>query len=200
MSQNKYSVTKVPGLDGLSDMSFEQLQLLTQQTLALQIKKVVDMVEEIKDKQTKTEKKMDIIQDELSSKILQVEQLSKSNLRSSEPRFGNWMHLSTFGKQFNTVIGAKTMGKLLRVVGLAQRSKNTTEPYFDKVGKERYVMRTVYDGRACWLWNYKRCIEYIDMWLEREGYYTKFYDLVSLGNEQKLKEFIDHLHRVYCGR
>lgn len=184
----------------LDNLSFEELQVINDKLIQTQLKRLVERIEKIEDAQIKHERKTDLKLEEqeqkVQEKLNEIEQIAKASLRTKEPKYG-WMTLRDFGLQYQTTISNRRMGKLLRVVGLAIKGQSITRPRRNCVGKERFAINEVVDGRSRILWNYKRCSDWIDIWLERNGYYAEFYRLVSLGDEAKLAKFIDILHEKY---
>ncbi|MBX6361837.1 MAG: hypothetical protein IRZ03_17380 [Acidobacterium ailaaui] len=183
-------------LINISNLSLPELQAIGAQVIQAQLSKVIDEVAAIKDNQEKLSKRIEIQEEETKHELNKIQQLALSSLRAKEPKYG-WMTLRDLGLQFNTTISNIRMGKLLRVVGLAQRGKTRTIPYRHNVGKERYAISQVTESGTTIIWNYKRVMNHIDMWLEKHGYYTEFYRLQELGSEKEVARFIDKLHEQY---
>jgi hypothetical protein len=187
-------------LFNFEEMSLEQLQALQAQTVQVQLKKIADQMEYIRDEQKKyqarTEIRLEEQEQKTKSELLKIEELAKATSRSNEPRYG-WITATHFGQQFTVPMSNQRVGKLLRIVGLAQKSKNKTTPYFQNLGKERFAINEVFNGNQTTLWNYKRCMGHIDLWLDKNGHYTEFYSLISCGTETQLARFIDQMHRDY---
>lgn len=179
----------VPMQINAEEMSIEQLQAMQNQLTNIHLRKITEELEEIKDRQVKHE-------EQTKYKLNEIEQLAKDSLRARQPKQG-WMTLRDFGGMFETTISSHRVGKLLRAAGLAIRGKRKTVPYRKHTGKERFCQSNVYEGYSSYVWNYNRCMTYIDLWLERVGEFSQFYALVASGDETALAAYIDKLHDRY---
>lgn len=102
-----------------------------------------------------------------------------------------YMTQKVFGTQFTISIGAKTVGKLFKAMGLAQHISNTT-PYRQFIPK--YGKPMANEKYSAFVWNYENCLNFLDKWLAEEGYYENFY---SQHTEKELTKFIDDLYSIY---
>lgn len=105
-----------------------------------------------------------------------------------------YLNQRDFGCCFNTKIGSKTVGKLLKVVGLAMKSYSNTKPYDDKCPKYAQPVLDQYKKVASYKWNYNTCIGLIDSWLRKHGEYEEFY---AITNPDKLTDFVNELYIKY---
>ncbi|MCP3925531.1 MAG: hypothetical protein GY714_23425 [Desulfobacterales bacterium] len=101
------------------------------------------------------------------------------------------MNQALLGGCFNVKIGSKTVGKLLKVIGIAKKSCKNTKPYDDKVPQyaDTYIDQNT--GSECYKWNYNECVKRIDEWLKENWYYEKFYQIT---NREELRSFINKLY------
>lgn len=116
---------------------------------------------------------------------------NQSKLKNSKKTYINQ---ADFGARFNRKIGAKNIGKLFQIVGLAKKTYHRTTPYEQYVPK--YAMNVVdneiskkYD--VAYVWSYNLCISFIDKWLKNNGKYDIFYSLIE---KEKLNEYINELY------
>lgn len=101
---------------------------------------------------------------------------------------------SDFGRSFAREVGAKYVGRLFRVVGLAKRSKKETVPY-EKFIPNYSMNKLDYEGKSVsYRWNYNKCVEFIDKWLNNNDYFEKFY---SITDKDSLEYYIDSLYKKH---
>jgi len=174
-------MTDIINIDNLNDKELELLQtkliLKKQSFLEQQIKKTQEQL-------LIQDAKIEIMEQNKENEI----QLAIHSLRVQEGRY-DYVTLKDFGKNFTTSIGSKTIGKLLRIVGLAQQ-KNTTEPYRHHIPK--YARHRSLGKYSTVDWHYENCITQIENWLRDRNLFEKFY---SIENEKKLQEFINDLYK-----
>ena len=132
-------------------------------------------------------------QREIDSNMSQAQlDLEIKRHRVEEHRYG-YVSLSDLGQCYQVSIGAKTVGKLLRLAGLAKAKQSKTEPLrsalVDKTAKS-----IMYGDIPTYQWNPERCIEKIDKWLNDIEVIDKFYAIES---EKKLTKFITELELTY---
>jgi hypothetical protein len=127
----------------------------------------------------------------LKTESLENAILNQARLKESKAEYVNQ---SDFGERFNRKLGAKTVGKLFQIVGLAKKTYNRTTPY------ERYVPKyavNVVDNEiaknydVAYVWNYNLVVEFIDKWLKNNGKYDIFYSIVKKG------EMIQYVNTLY---
>lgn len=176
----------------LEQLDDAQLDLISKKIYALQFQKLDRAISEVVEKVNVLEQAREIDK-ELHEKTLELE---RKRHRVAEHRFG-YIGLSDLGKQFNVTIGAKTMGSLLRIAGIAKSKQSTTEPYAEMV-REGYAKtvdttfgNTVY---KTYQWNSEKCIAKIERWLEKHDHIDQFY---SIDNEKDLMKFIQDLEERY---
>lgn len=99
-----------------------------------------------------------------------------------------YMTQSDFGNSFTISLGPKIVGKLFKVIGLAQ-NKNVTKPYRYFVPK--YAKSMANETYSTFIWNYENCLIFLEQWLIENGYYEMFY---SKETEKDLEDFIDELY------
>lgn len=179
------SLMSFPEDDFLEKMTPEQMQYFQNKLLAKQA--------------SIFQQKLEILQDEIKSnktelEILKLEQqktteVAVNNLRLKHGRF-DYVNQGDFGRFFSVSLSSVSVGKLLKIVGLAQPSrKGGTVPYRQYVGK--YALTIANGTYTVTQWHYENCMDRIDNWLKEESCYEKFY---SIQDEKKLKEFVDELY------
>ncbi|HNR88552.1 MAG TPA: hypothetical protein PKM65_09460 [Spirochaetota bacterium] len=105
-----------------------------------------------------------------------------------EPKF-EYVNLAKLGYSFNPSVGAKTMGVLLRKVGLARRDLGDTSPCREFI-ENKLAMSRAGENYATFNWHLERTLAYIDEWLKERNLFEEFY---SCREERKLERFIKEL-------
>ena len=182
-------------LTNIENMSLTELQAQSALLLNEQIKRLIDEVQKVKDATSKTEARQEIIEDKLGHierKQAAQERMSINALRATNKNYDGWVNLTNFGLMLNANISRNRVGKLLKVVGIAQRNTGRTVPRREYVGDGRLCdTRITRNGSPQILWNFNRCMTYIELWLEKHGYLEKFYEKE---NGDELTAFIDYLY------
>lgn len=169
-----------------------QLDMIQKKIYQMQLASLTQALVNVSDKVEKLEQARELDK-EIQEKQLELE---RKRHRIAEHRFG-YIGLSDLGKQFNVTIGAKTMGALLRIAGVAKAKQSTTEPYAEMV-RDGYAKtvdttfgNTIY---KTYQWNSEKCISKIERWLEKHDHIDQFY---SIDNEKDLMKFIQDLEEKY---
>mgnify|MGYP001218574662 CR=1 FL=1 len=186
----------------LSNYNAEQLQLLQEMIvvqrmnlLAQQIQEVKGQIEETKDNVIKLERRYEIEREETKKEIAKITDLMVSRFAAREHKIG-WVTLTDFGAQFYVPISCRRVGKLFRVIGIAQK-RNKTRPKFEYVGDEKLATTMLLNnGRSTYVWNYRRVLNHLNLWLEKHGHLHEFYSKKTV---DEMHAFIDWLHDVYVG-
>jgi hypothetical protein len=176
----------------LENMDDTQLDMVQKKIYTMQLQKLDRALAEVTDKVEKLEEARNIDK-EMSEKQLELE---RKRHRVAENRFG-YIGLSDLGKQFSVTIGAKTMGQLLRVAGIAKAKQSVTEPYAEMVRQEyAKTVDTTFGANIykTYQWNSEKCIAKIERWLEKHNLIDQFY---SIDNEKELMRFIQELEERY---
>ena len=148
-----------------------------------------------------TEKRLMMIQEALKAVSGKLEKLEEKQDRTLEVAINSvrvkqsqydYINQKEFGNCFTISIGSKTVGKLLKAVGLAQSSLSKTTPYRHFIPKYAKVMAN--QDFSAYVWHYENCLNFIDKWLSEKGHYEKFY---SIETEKELEIFIDELYSKY---
>jgi len=185
-------------LTSFENMSLSELQAQSALLLNEQIKRLIDEVQKVKDATSKTEARQEIVENKLGHierKQAAQERMSINALRATNKNYDGWVNLTNFGLMLNASISRNRVGKLLKVVGIAQRNTGRTLPRREFVGDGRLcVTRVTRDGHYRLLWNFNRCMTHIELWLEKHGYLEKFYEKE---NGDELTDFIDYLYDKY---
>jgi hypothetical protein len=166
------------------DMDFQTLQNIINKAMAKQDEQLHANMKRLKEEQEKQAERIRIMQEKHEG----LRQLELKRHRTEEHRFG-FVSLSDLGQCFQVSIGAKTMGKLLRVVGLAKAKQSKTEPLRSAIINE-YAKSLMYGDYPAYQWNPERCIKRIDSWLNARGLVDEFY---AIDNEKDLAKFIKWL-------
>lgn len=175
---------KFEGNRDSNDMKFLDLQSIINNAMAKQNEQLYQMVKEIKENQEKQQEEMSIIKTENEN----LREIELKRHRVTEHRFG-FVGLSDLGQSYEVSIGSKTMGKLLRLAGLAKKKQSRTEPMRSATLND-YAKSMMYGDYPTYQWNPEKCIEKIDRWLEKEDLIDEFY---SIANEKDLMEYINNL-------
>ena len=148
-----------------------------------------------------TEKRFAIMQDQLikvQDKLNELEERQESGIkvainafRSKQSQY-NYISQKDFGNLFTVSIGSKTVGKLLKVVGLAQKSRGNTIPYNSFIPKFAKVMAN--EQYSAFVWQYENCLSFIENWLHENNLYEEFY---SMATERDLESYINELYDAY---
>lgn len=166
-----------------------QLDMVQKKIYAMQIQKLDRALSEVTEKVNMLEQTIEI-EKEMHEKSLELE---RKRHRVTENRFG-FIGLSDLGKQFTVTIGSKTMGALLRVVGIAKAKQSVTEPYAELVRQGYAKSQDTQWGGVVWQWNPEKCITKIEKWLDKKNLIDTFY---SIDNEKDLMKFIQELEESY---
>ena len=124
-----------------------------------------------------------------TEKILELE---RKRHRIEESRFG-YVSLRDLGTSFEVPIGAQTLGKLLKVVGLAIRQRGKTEPYMEQI-RNGTAKNKPYKDHVHYQWNPEKTINTIDKWLAENGYIDHFY---ACQTQEELYEMINEVYEIY---
>ncbi len=184
----------------IEGMTPEEIDYYVTKLMAAKQNQLEAQLKQVMESQKKAEEANRIMYDEVSNSLGRIgeevdraKDMAASSQTAKAVRYG-WVNQGDFGRFFEKSIGAKTMGKLLKAVGLAMKSKGSTTPYRHNIPK--YAMTTVnrnsagYDFTAV-QWNYENCMEYINEWLQEHGYYEAFY---SVRSTKEMGIFINNLY------
>lgn len=170
------------------ETDFQNLQNVINQAMAQQGEQLYKKLVEVEDKLSKQSEKLSIVEEE--NKNLREVELKRH--RVAEHRFG-FVGLSDLGQSYEVSIGSKTMGKLLRLAGLAKTKQSKTEP-LRSATLNNYAKSMMYGDYPTYQWNPEKCIEKIDRWLDSQGLIDEFY---SISDEKQLMEYINELFEQY---
>jgi len=167
---------------------FDKQQLIINQVLSRQNEILNKKLREMSDRVDKVEE----TQVQENEKTNQLREMELKRHRVTEDRFG-YVSLNDLGQKFEVSIGSKTMGQLLRLVGLAKTKQSKTEPYRQSTVDD-YAKSILYGNFPTYQWNPERCIKRIDRWLTDNGYIEKFY---LITDEEELMRFIQDLAKEF---
>lgn len=132
------------------------------------------------------------ITDELKEEIAEVKQIQIASTRVRQPRY-EYVSQGDFGRHFNVSISSVRIGKLLKIVGLAQPSKGKLAPYRQYVNSGHAIRRDD-EKYTHHHWHFQKCLKKIDKWLDANNHLTRFY---SITETKELDRFIDGLYNKY---
>lgn len=179
--------TNMMKLPDFSNLSIEELQVASMAAIQESLKRLAERQTRLEDETIKRTR-------ELEHKINAQSDVLTNALRAKNPRNG-WVNLRDFGLQFHVTISNRRIGKLLRVVGIAQKNASSTVPKREYVGDGRLCTNVItHAGYSQRLWNYRRCMSHIDLWLREHDLFEEFY---SIDSEQEMERFIDALYLKY---
>lgn len=134
-------------------------------------------------------------QDKIKEEIKEIKadsvkqlEVTVNSMRVKEPKF-NFVNQGDFGRFFSISISSVRIGKLLKVVGIAMKDRSSTTPYRTFV--PNYAMPEANEKYTAVKWHYEKCLDHIDKWLRKNGYYESFY---SCKTTRDLEKFIDSLY------
>lgn len=184
----------------ISQFSDEELDLIQQKITERKVNSLAQRVEQMEDRVSQAIEKIDIINTEVSNKIddLKVENDKKLEVSINTYRVNtnkyDFESQADFGNKFRVSIGAGTVGKLFKIVGLAKPSKGKTEPYRTAISEKKATTEIV-NGFETVRWNHEKCLKQVEQWLGEYGLLEKFY---SIDKEKDLQKFINELYVEYC--
>lgn len=170
----------------IDELDPRELEVLQEQIIAKRLKIVQAELKSIKELAEQT-KQSTII---LSERIDKVTEVATNSLRVQQPKY-DYINQRDFGVCFGISIGSKTVGKLFKAVGLAQKSENTTVPYRHFI--PRYVKTFAHNNFTSFVWHYENCLEYIEKWLKENSLFEEFY---SIATEREMEEFINKIYQI----
>jgi MFS superfamily sulfate permease-like transporter len=184
--------------DSLLTMPDDQIDAIIDKLLFTKIsrieKRLTEMQKQLQEQQNLIMAKHESIESEIinikdtQSKTIE---LAANSLRVKQPKL-DYVNQGDFGRFFDISIGGKTVGKLLKVVGLAQKSRSYTTPYREHIPK--YAVVQAHENYSSFKWNYTACMKYIDEWLKENDLYETFY---AMETTHKLEQFINSLYDEY---
>lgn len=182
----------------VSELSMQELGVLQNQIVNAQMQSLTQELAEFKNAYERDKAIQEIeknsIKDgieDMADKLESVEKIAVTSNRVRNPRYG-YVNQGDFGAMFNVSISSVRVGKLLKIVGIAQKSKRKTIPYRKFIPS---LAKTIASQHyTSFQWNYTGCVDHIDKWLKKEGYHTDFY---SIETESDMNEFIDHLYTIH---
>jgi len=182
----------------MSNMNFEQRQALVNMASIKQVESLTVEVKAIQNKIEGTKIEVEQLKNDIEESKREHEnmlELERKRHRSTEFKWG-FINASDLGQCFATSIGSITMGKLLRLAGLAKAKQSRTEPMREAI-VNNYAKSNMLGNNLTYLWNPEKCINKIDKWLTNIGVIDKFY---SIEDEEALKEYIKELEAKYGNR
>jgi len=197
----KYN-TIIDDLDKINDEQFEDMfEIMLSKKVSRLENRFNNEIKLIKDDFTKYKEEVKIELDETKKDFERMKEdndktleVAINGIRVQSTKYG-YINQGGFGRCFGISIGAVTVGKFFRVVGLAQKSKKATLPMRFAL-MEDYVIIKPNEKYSAYYWNYEKCIDYIDKWLKNNELYEYFY---AIENEKEMKYFIDNLYERYVG-
>jgi hypothetical protein len=150
-------------------------------------------INDIKKFKTKTE----ISIDEINTKIDKSNALATAAIKVTKGIDG-YCNQREFGSKYMVKIGSKSVGKLLKVVGIAMKqAKGKTIPYDNMCPCYAKILihPDIYGyDHPSYVWNYNKCSTKIDEWLKQHDLYEQFY---SNTTSEKMERYISYLHNTF---
>jgi len=172
------------------DLGLIQQQITNRQIRGLAVRQeqteslVRKIIEEMNINKTQTNNDIEDLKEDTGKKLGAITNIStvKEN---------KWIYesQSDFGSSFEVPIGAGTVGKLFKAIGLAKISKSKTEPLHDKIG--RYATMENINGHKTFRWHHEYCLEFFINWLKNNELFEVFY---SIPNEKEMLKFIKKIY------
>jgi len=169
------------------ELSFSDLQNIINQAMFKQNEKLHVEIESLKENNIQLSEKIDIVKSESDN----LRELELKRHRTEEHRYG-MVSLRDLGQCFNVSIGSKTMGKLLRLSGIALKGQTSTEPKRSMI-INGYAKSEMYGDYPTYQYNPEKCIKKIDKWLNEIGVIDEFY---AIDDEKKLQDYINNLEKI----
>lgn len=180
--------SQVSLMENVSSMNDEQLQVMMNKIMQAQIsrqdRKLMEMQEDVEILKEKINISTELTQAQL--------ELERKKHRVTESRYG-FVSASDLGQKFQVSIGSITIGKLLRLVGLAKSKQSKTEPLRSAI-VNGYAKSIMYGDYPNYQWNPEKVISKIEKWLDKKDVLDEFY---AIEDENKLKEYINILNEKY---
>ena len=170
-------------LVNLKNMNPIQYKMLKEEMYKMDMDNLTFQLETFNNQLKQLAEKVSISEEE-NKKTLDV---AINSMRVKQSQDG-YMTQKIFGTQFTISIGSRTVGKLFKVVGLAQHLAETT-PYRQFIPK--YAKSMANEKYSSFIWHYENCLNFVDKWLAENSYYETFY---SKHTEKELTEFINDLY------
>lgn len=180
----------------VDEMSMEELDILQQQIMTKKINSFQERLERMESNQIKSETKNEIQYQELKNDVGRVTEIAIASSRVTSPQY-DYVNQSDFGNYFNVSMSSQKVGKLLKLSGIAKRSRGKTLPYREHIpnlAKSRQGTSAKGYNYSTTVWHFNRCVKKIDEWLKDSGH---FYDFYNIEYEKDLEIFIDELYKKY---
>ncbi len=179
----------------IDKLSNEEVDVLQTKIIARKMKRFEAQIAEMANAQKMLEtglKEITLEQERIKEDSEKKLEVAVNSMRVKQPKYG-YVNQGDFGRFFTVSIGSRTMGKLLKVVGLAMKNKNQTTPYREHIPK--CAMTEANENYTAVRWNYEKCLDYIDGWLKENDYFESFY---SISSPRDMEKFINQLYERYC--
>lgn len=177
-------------------MDTNQIMAIGQQGIYVILDRLQKNLEEIEDKRKKDKQESNIAIDEVKDTARKAVDIAVS-AKAIKSNMAGYMNASAFGSMFINKVGAKRVGQLLKIIGVAQKSNPKTIPYdtcVPKYSKIDFVPDIYGRDQPAYRWNYDNCKEKLDDWLLKYDLYEEFYTVNSNG---KLDRYIKILYERF---
>lgn len=186
-SENNYIVP----MSDVNNMSGAALQILQNQIVSQQMIRYQNELESIKSEMQKSNTSLKAEIDEVKENAKAILTTAIETVRVNQPRY-EFISQGEFGRCFTTSISSVRFGKMLKIIGLAQKSKSRTTP--ERKAIPKYAVMKAHDNFSTVEWHYVNCLNRMDKWLSKYGHMEEFY---SFDNCKKLEKYIDALYKEY---
>lgn len=194
----------------VDSMTNEEIEIFQQMLMSTRVNRLEKSLEKVlenqsllRDGQVKLERKMEINNNEhkeklndLENEVISAKEIAVATNRVRSPKYG-YVNQTDFGSYLNVSISNIRVGKLLKIVGIAQPSKRRTIPYREYIPTLAQTHAGTSSngyGYSNHKWHYVKCMEHIDKWLHKNNHYNEFYMIES---EKDLEIYIDRLYEKY---
>ena len=186
----------------LNNMSGDELSLLQNKIINVQMQKMQNQIKTINDEVEKLKAENQLRDNNIEKFKTDMEVKEKSvincmQIQADRKIKDNWLNQGNFGRSFIISISSQAIGKLFKVVGLAQKF-GATKPKRDFINKGYVRVCLTNNGMYTFFeWHYEKCFDFILKWLKRNNKYNEFY---SIENEKDMTKFINNLYKDFINQ
>lgn len=179
-----------------SSMSTEMLNLIQEKVILAKMKIYEQQLSKLKNDMERVAEIAEQKTEEALGHLKDATEIftSKTKMRIAPNGYGN---LTELGELFDGKIGARQVGNLLRMAGLAMAKESSTVPYQNTPVKYcRQYVYTDYYGREHYgyVWNFVECKNAIEIWLNKNDLLVGF---LKCSSKAKVSEYISNIYKKY---
>lgn len=173
--------------DTLENISDEELSVLSDRLVLEKMNRMSKKLETLETKLEETNANVEKMRIENTELV----ELERKRHRLEEHRYG-YVTATQLGQGYAVTIGSQSMGKLLKMAGLA-KVQGRTEPLMSAIQSD-YAKVVQYGDHIGYNWNPERCVKKIDKWLNKKGIIDDFY---AIEDEAELIGYISQLYSAW---